>query len=1009
MTYRLNNKSPRIVPGASHGFSRLHRSLLTGARSSRLSRSRLILYSVCLLLLSLGHTARAQSNRSTGDLLIPRSGTVSKGGRVKRSQRAVVNSAALKQSMLNINLFGDRKIVAVRDRDQRSENGDSIWVGKVLGEPFSRVTIASSGGVIAGSVELVRYGGSEVYELVPTTVGDYTVSQVQMAGDVCPTVVPVGQVPNGGGAPPVAGDGTVSTIDLLVVYTPASRALYGKAGIEAMIQAAVADANTAYQNSMINAALNLKAMVEVAYTENGLMSNALARLQSPSDGFMDSVHSLRETYLADVVTLVCEDQDSAGIGYVMTVPSISFAPYAFDVIYSGALSGLTLPHEIGHHMGCQHNRENSSSQGAFPYAYGMRNCTFDGTGFRTVMSYYCNDAPRIPYFSTPNLQYNGIPLGIAYETNAATSCDNVRCINATAATVAAFRTTAAPVPLAPSAITVTPISSGQVNLSWIDNATNETGIRVYRSLDQATWVQLADLPANTIAFSDVTVSAGTNYYFKVAAYNSAGTSLDSNIVIVTTPTLPTPSAPNSLTAVAVSGSQINLAWTDTSTNEDGFRIERSQDGTTFSVLTNVGANATSFADTGLSSSASYWYRIYAYNAGGNSAYASSAPAATQAPVALPVAPSTLALTVKSATSITLTWVDKSTTESGFIVERSADGVTFVQTTSVIAGIGTCTDSTLSPSTKYWYRVCAYNSGGNSAYTTAASATTIALPAVPAAPTTLAVSVVSSSSLKLTWADKSTNETGFKIERSTDGANFTLVTNTLANVVTFSDAGLTGATKYYYRVRAYNDGGASAYTTVVSATTAPPPAPPAAPTTLAITVVSNSSLKLSWVDKATNEKGFKVERSADGMAFTQITLLGANVLNFTDTALTSSTKYYYRVRAYNDGGASAYTSVVSATTPAPPAPPAAPTTLAVSVVSTSSLKLTWADKSTNETGFKIERSSDGVTFTLITTVGAGVVTYTNTGLTTKTKYYYRVRATNTGGDSANTSVASATTK
>lgn len=972
-----------------------------------ISKSRFLAILAWLALLGVDET-HAQSTRTTGDLLYPRSGTASETTRTKRSQRCQVSTAALKQSMLNINLFPDRKIVAVRDRESRHSNGDTVWVGRVLDEPFSRVTLSNCGGVIAGSIELVRYGGSEVYEITPTAAGDSIVTQVEMSGDVCPTVVPVGQVPSGSNPPPVAGDGTISTIDLLVVYSPASRTLYGKAGIEAMIMSAVADANTAYLNTQINATLNLKAMVEVAYAEDGNISNALTRLQTLSDGFIDEVHSLRETYAADVVTLVCEDSSSAGIGYVMTTPSTSFAPYAFNVIYSGALSGLTLPHEIGHHMGCQHNRENSSSAGAYPYAYGMRNCTIDGTGFRTVMSYYCSDAPRIPYFSTPNLQYNGIPLGIAYEASPATSSDNARCINSTAATVAAFRSATSPFPAASSSLTATAVSSGQVNLAWTDNATNETGFLVQRSVDQSAWIELANLPVNTLSYSDPTVGAGVTYYFKVTAYNSSGSAPASNIAMVTTPAMPKPGSPTSLAASAVSNSQINLTWTDASTNEDGFRVERSVDGTTFSALTNLAANAISFADTSLTSSTTYWYRIYAYNSGGSSSYSNTVSATTQVPTPVPAAPSTLALTVKSASSIALTWKDNSTTESGFKIERSTDGVTFTQVTSVAVGIVAYTDSSLSPSKKYWYRVCAYNAGGNSTYTAAASATTQALPTPPTAPSTLTVTVVSNSSLKLGWKDNSTNETGFKIERSTDGTNFTLVTNTLASVITFTDSGLASATKYYYRVRAYNDGGLSAYTTVVSATTSAPPTPPIAPTTLAVSVVSSSSLKLTWLDKSTNETGFMIERSPDGTSFTQITTAGAGVLNFTDTGLTASTKYYYRVRAYNSGGNSAYTSVASATTSAPPAAPAAPTSLSLTVKSSSQINLSWSDKSTNETGFKIERSTDGVTFSQITTVGASIKTYSNTGLTSKKKYYYRVRAYNTGGDSAYTSVASATT-
>jgi titin len=89
-------------------------------------------------------------------------------------------------------------------------------------------------------------------------------------------------------------------------------------------------------------------------------------------------------------------------------------------------------------------------------------------------------------------------------------------------------------------------------------------------------------------------------------------------------------------------------------------------------------------------------------------------------------------------------------------------------------------------------------------------------------------------------------------------------------------------------------------------------------------------------------------------------------------------------------------------------PAAPTSLAATALSTSQIRLNWADNATNETGYVIERSSDNITYTALTTVGVGVITYTNTGLPANTLYYYRVKAINSAGSSAYTAVASART-
>src|SRR6185369_1916184 len=136
------------------------------------------------------------------------------------------------------------------------------------------------------------------------------------------------------------------------------------------------------------------------------------------------------------------------------------------------------------------------------------------------------------------------------------------------------------------------------------------------------------------------------------------------------------------------------------------------------------------------------------------------------------------------------------------------------------------------------------------------------PTAPAAPSGLTASVVSASQINLTWADNSTNETGFNVERATSSAGpWTTIATTGSNVVAFSSTGLTGSTAYYFRVRAFNSAGASAYTATVSATTSGSVTVPAAPSALVATAVSSSQINLVWTDNSTNEQGFSVERGA----------------------------------------------------------------------------------------------------------------------------------------------------
>jgi hypothetical protein len=94
---------------------------------------------------------------------------------------------------------------------------------------------------------------------------------------------------------------------------------------------------------------------------------------------------------------------------------------------------------------------------------------------------------------------------------------------------------------------------------------------------------------------------------------------------------------------------------------------------------------------------------------------------------------------------------------------------------------------------------------------------------------------------------------------------------------------------------------------------------------------------------------------------------------------------------------------------PPSPPNAPGGLSATAVSSSRIDLSWTDNSADETGFEIDRAaSSSGPWTQVATVGAGVTSYSNTGLSASTTYFYRVRATNAAGDSANSNVASATT-
>jgi hypothetical protein len=181
---------------------------------------------------------------------------------------------------------------------------------------------------------------------------------------------------------------------------------------------------------------------------------------------------------------------------------------------------------------------------------------------------------------------------------------------------------------------------------------------------------------------------------------------------------------------------------------------------------------------------------------------------------------------------------------------------------------------------------------------------------PNPPGNLSAIGVSSNSIDLSWNDNSTDEDGFKIERSTDGINFNQIADVGIDIISYTDIGLASGTTYHYRVRAYNAAGNSPYSNVVNATTTQ--TVPAAPTFLSATALKKRKIQLNWTDNATNESGFKIERSLNGTNWSQIAQVGANVQTYTNSNLKAGTTYYYRVRAYNGSGNSGYSNTANAT-------------------------------------------------------------------------------------------------
>jgi PKD repeat protein len=362
-----------------------------------------------------------------------------------------------------------------------------------------------------------------------------------------------------------------------------------------------------------------------------------------------------------------------------------------------------------------------------------------------------------------------------------------------------------------------------------------------------------------------------------------------------------PAAPSNLTAQAASGTQINLSWTDNSTDETGFRIERSSGGGGFAQVAVTGAGVTTYPNTGLTAGIAYTYRVIAVNAAGDSTASNTATATTPTP---PAAPTGLTATVVSSTQINLAWTDYASDETGYRVLRSTDNATFGQIAQLPAGTTAYQSTGLQADTTYYFRVVAYNNGGPSEFAAASAKTDP--PPPPPAPGNLTATAVSSSQITLNWADVAT-ETSYRVEKSTDNATFSTVATLAANASSYTVSGLTANTTYYFRVVAINSGGEAAST--ASATTLS--ATPTAPSNLSASGVTTTAVVLTWRDNSNNESGFVLERIAGKVTVTISP--GANTTSYSDTGLKAGTKYSYRVKAVAGSVSSAYSNTVTVTT------------------------------------------------------------------------------------------------
>ncbi|MGO8670174.1 MAG: glycosyl hydrolase, partial [Capsulimonadaceae bacterium] len=468
-----------------------------------------------------------------------------------------------------------------------------------------------------------------------------------------------------------------------------------------------------------------------------------------------------------------------------------------------------------------------------------------------------------------------------------------------------------------------------------------------------------------------------------------------------------PAAPSTPTATNSSGTD-SLTWTAVG-GATSYNIFRSTMSGLEAAVPIATASGVTYTDAGLTNNQTYYYVVTANNASGWS-YPSGELTTTppSGALQLPAAP-TLTASPALTNQNFLTWTPtigpsyNPVGAVGYAIYRgTASGAELTTAVNTISN-DTYTDTGLTNGTTYFYKVAAINEVGTSPLSNEVSSTPSTTASIPQAPSNLTATPGNTLNL-LAWSFVGGAAT-YNVYRSTasSGEGTTPLATGLIGEG-YIDSGLTNGTTYYYRVAAVNSAGTSAQSSQASAApTVGTVTIPLTPTGLAATAGS-AQVALGW-GASTGATSYNLYRStASGGEGATAYKTGIASPSYTDTGLTNGTTYFYKVAAVNTAGTSGQSTEVSAT-PTAGVPPA-PTGLGATP-GNAQVALSWT-ASTGATSYNVYRgtASGGESAASVAT-GITTTSYTNTGLTNGTPYYYKVAALDASGTSAQSNEASAT--
>lgn len=410
------------------------------------------------------------------------------------------------------------------------------------------------------------------------------------------------------------------------------------------------------------------------------------------------------------------------------------------------------------------------------------------------------------------------------------------------------------------------VNGDAVDLTWDDNSGIEEEYRVYRSLDGVNFSQIAAVSGNT--YTDLSPPEGQLYY-RVAAYDSDSGNLSdysntADVFFIKPPTG---------LSLSSSGNNINLEWNDNSSVESGYKIERSEDGVSWSVVADVGADQSFYTDSP-PTDGQWYYRVRAYKGSNYSSYSSMEN------INIVFQPTDLSVT-GTASGLLIDWDYSGSVADKFKVWRSSDGVNFTF-------IGETTGSP--PETQYedtgvppgegvfWYRVVSVDEGPSPAVESDPSEVGFAHINPPSS----FQASVKGRKVTLSWKDNSNVEDGYRIFRGRKSGEYSTCFD-LTGYTTCGDGTGTvefvdepGEGGWYYLVKGVKSGQFSDPTDEIYIFVNVPNAP----SDFEVKLQGLFSVELSWKDNSSIETGYRLYRTVNGEQ--TVMELPANTHSYTDT-------------------------------------------------------------------------------------------------------------------------------